>query len=89
LNSDKPTVRLPLRLVSVDGGENFKPSFAMSGEELERLWPVLFQSMEANARRQTERIIAPENRKTFLATYLGIASSHLVIDGSSAGEAHR
>lgn len=81
--SDKtPTLRLPQRLVSFDGGTTFKPAFAATADELDEHWLALLSKMEDRARAQTERLAATENRKAFLATYLSIASSHLVVGHS-------
>ena len=79
MSSNTPTIRLRQRLVSFDGGQNFKPAFATSADELERHWPALVDAMEPGTRKQAERLISTPDRKTLLATYLSIAKSHLIV----------
>lgn len=80
MSLDTPTLRLRQRLVSFDAGEHFKPAFAASADELERSWPALVQAMDASTKSKAERIVSPVERKAFLATYLALAPSHLIVD---------
>jgi hypothetical protein len=81
VSDEKKTLRLNQRLVSFDGGAHYKPGFAVSDAELGRHWDALYAAMEPRTRAQVEKMPGIENRKAFLAYYLALADSHLVLPG--------